>query len=424
MNRIYLIFTILLITAFTAFSPDFVNAQKRRQQKTVRKKTPTVGAAVSQKPALQCSAQSSGEPMTYLVGAGKLSKEDKKRIEDNWGQLIIPQGETERAKEIRQNAENYKKSLIKALTESLETWKKVNPNATAAQIEKQRRLRQERIDYKFNKNSQESKERLAAQSWDWRAVLDVGAVLNQGRGCNTCWAFAATSAAALSIQKNFSETLLIRGYILPDKTTGELSAELAPAFNTNDVMVPFVQDLLNCMPIAEPEICRSGWHGRAFDFMVYGSGVPMTYGDGYPVKDAASGKETIISLEYKAGKKFACQPSAGFRKAASWDYVNSPPDKLPTVEQLKNALIEHGPLVAPIVYDDCLAGYKGGVFNEQDLVKINHAVLLIGWDDAKQAWLIKNSWGEDWGEKGFGWIKYGSNNIGMFAAWIDAVGVY
>jgi cathepsin L len=50
---------------------------------------------------------------------------------------------------------------------------------------------------------------------------------------------------------------------------------------------------------------------------------------------------------------------------------------------------------------------------------INHAVLLIGWDDEKQAWLIKNSWGEQWGEKGFAWIKYGSNNIGVFAAWVD-----
>lgn len=47
-------------------------------------------------------------------------------------------------------------------------------------------------------------------------------------------------------------------------------------------------------------------------------------------------------------------------------------------------------------------------------------VLLIGWDDEKGAWLVKNSWGEEWGEKGFGWIKYGSNNIGVFAAWIDA----
>ncbi len=37
-----------------------------------------------------------------------------------------------------------------------------------------------------------------------------------------------------------------------------------------------------------------------------------------------------------------------------------------------------------------------------------HAVLLIGWDDGKQAWLCKNSWGETGGPNGDGtfWIAY------------------
>ena len=60
-----------------------------------------------------------------------------------------------------------------------------------------------------------------------------------------------------------------------------------------------------------------------------------------------------------------------------------------------------------------------GVFNGQNNRSINHVVMLIGWDDNKKAWLVKNSWGKDWGEDGFGWIAYGSNNIGLFAAWIQ-----
>ena len=58
---------------------------------------------------------------------------------------------------------------------------------------------------------------------------------------------------------------------------------------------------------------------------------------------------------------------------------------------------------------------------------INHDVLLIGWDDDKGAWLIKNSWGTDWGntgghgtDKGYMWIAYGSNNIGFGSAWVRA----
>jgi cathepsin L len=174
------------------------------------------------------------------------------------------------------------------------------------------------------------------------------------------------------------------------------------------------------MPIEKEEICNSGWHGTAFDFMVYQKGIPMIFSDGFTKEDETSGKSITYRHEYKFGEKFACQPNSGFIKAMSWDYVNSPPDKLPTVLQLKNALIEHGPLVAPIHYDACLVNYKGGVFNEKNFGKVNHVVLLVGWDDEKGAWLVKNSWGEEWGEKGFGWIKYGSNNIGVFAAWIDA----
>ena len=35
-----------------------------------------------------------------------------------------------------------------------------------------------------------------------------------------------------------------------------------------------------------------------------------------------------------------------------------------------------------------------------------HAMCLIGYDDGKQAFEVLNSWGEKWGDKGFGWIKY------------------
>jgi cathepsin L len=63
---------------------------------------------------------------------------------------------------------------------------------------------------------------------------------------------------------------------------------------------------------------------------------------------------------------------------------------------------------------------KAEFSTKKNIKDINHVVLLIGLDDAKQAWLIKNSWGEKWGEKGCAWIKYRSNNIGVFAAWIEA----
>jgi C1A family cysteine protease len=35
-----------------------------------------------------------------------------------------------------------------------------------------------------------------------------------------------------------------------------------------------------------------------------------------------------------------------------------------------------------------------------------HAVTICGYDDAKHAVKIMNSWGTGWGENGFSWIDY------------------
>jgi len=45
---------------------------------------------------------------------------------------------------------------------------------------------------------------------------------------------------------------------------------------------------------------------------------------------------------------------------------------------------------------------------------------LIGWDDSKQSWLLRNSWSTTWGMGGYCWINYNSNNIGYGAIWCVA----
>jgi len=415
MKKIFFIFPVALFVLLAVLVGEN-SAQTRKTRRNIRKKTIKVGNSQEPKPQLQCTiAKTGNQEMTYLVGAGKLSKKDKKRIEETYGTLIIPQGESERAKEIRKRAQAFQQNQIDEVVKSFEIWKKVHPNATGEQIRERQKTQDMTLAYLTDNPI--IKESIAERRWDWREhKINVDRVMNQGLRCNTCWAFAATSAANASMQKNQWDQMDAFDF-RPDMETGEMTAVVGALIFWRGNPGPFVQDLLNCMPSAEPEICRSGWHGRAFDFMVYGQGVPMAFEDGYI--DEESETKTPYRRIYSAGKKFPCAPNNGFVKALSWDYVNSPPDLVPTVEQLKTALIEHGPLAAPIYYDDCLANYRGGVFNEQDAGIVNHVVLLIGWDDSKEAWLIKNSWGEEWGEKGFGWIKYGSNNFGAFAAWID-----
>ncbi len=384
-----------------------------------RKRTPAPPPAASPAPPLTCTpAQTAAtERKTYLVGAAPMSSEELTRIEEKWGTLTIPVGETERARQVRIACAAYKQQQIATIEESFAIWTKLHPRATAKQAKLRRAQQDQAIE-----NIQDYKRiqaRMKLRQWDWRSIIDVGPVLNQGKGCNTCWAVTAATAAACSIRKNYAD-LINRPSLNVDPKTGEMIALTGGVSLMAGDPEPFVQDLLNCMPLKKDEMCNSGWHGNAFDFMVFKKGVPLAYQDGYSEPDKRSGKMITYKREYTPGEKLTCNPSAGFLKADDWDYVNSPPDKLPTVEQLKSALAEHGPIVAPIFYDECLANYRSGVFNEKDAGMVNHVVLLIGWDDTKQAWLVKNSWGEGWGDKGFGWIKYGSNNIGVFAAFVDA----
>ena len=71
------------------------------------------------------------------------------------------------------------------------------------------------------------------------------------------------------------------------------------------------------------------------------------------------------------------------------------------ITSIKNALIQHGPLTAGmIVYDDFF-DYSGDVYEHpgSDPDPMNHAVVIVGYDDAQNCWICKNSWGTNWGEE-------------------------
>jgi hypothetical protein len=43
--------------------------------------------------------------------------------------------------------------------------------------------------------------------------------------------------------------------------------------------------------------------------------------------------------------------------------------------------------------------------------------MLIGWNDADQAWILRNSWGEGWGEDGIMRISYTAANVACAAVY-------
>ena len=87
-----------------------------------------------------------------------------------------------------------------------------------------------------------------------------------------------------------------------------------------------------------------------------------------------------------------------------------------TAESIKSALIEYGPLPFCIRFPQNFYNYYGGVFKYkgEDMVG-GHVVTIVGYDDSKECWIIKNSWGTKWGEDGWCRISYDSEE--MIAQW-------
>jgi C1A family cysteine protease len=212
-------------------------------------------------------------------------------------------------------------------------------------------------------------------SFDWRQHNGVTPVRDQG-GCGSCWDFAAHGA-------------LEGSYLINDGLTIDSSE----------------QNSLDCNTVGDD--CGGGWPSGAFEYM----------------EKTGSAKET--DYPYMAVRSNCRTPNQPYR-VLTWGYVGDD-DGVPSVEKLKEALLYYGPLAVCVNATAAFQSYGGvgAVFNEFADGDINHCVTLIGWDDAKQAWLIKNSWGTLWGdtcgfgqEHGYMWIKYGCNKIGYGAEWV------
>merc|ERR1711862_276698 len=60
------------------------------------------------------------------------------------------------------------------------------------------------------------------------------------------------------------------------------------------------------------------------------------------------------------------------------------------------------------------SSYTGGVVTAADCgTDLDHNVQLTGYNAEGNYWIVRNSWGETWGENGFVWVEYGANVCGI-----------
>ncbi|MCK4761515.1 MAG: hypothetical protein KAW12_04885 [Candidatus Aminicenantes bacterium] len=85
------------------------------------------------------------------------------------------------------------------------------------------------------------------------------------------------------------------------------------------------------------------------------------------------------------------------------------------VSGAQGAIQNWGGVSCAVTATSYMQAYSGGVFSYDTNASVNHAVVLVGWDDSlgsSGAWRMKNSWGSGWGEGGMMWIEYGASKIG------------
>jgi C1A family cysteine protease len=215
--------------------------------------------------------------------------------------------------------------------------------------------------------------------FDWRSVKGknyVSKVKHQGL-CSSCVPFgvAATIEASARIEKNIPVTL--------DNEASILDLSEQQMFFTNE-MFP-----LGCN-------CTRGWFIEdALEFSRKTGVVPeaiYTYNPYNPFF-----KPPILNLPKGWEKQVT--------KISGYKAYTDP-------ERMKHHLSTKGPLIASIDIHQDLLFYRKGIYENEVKEKFGaHCICCIGYDDKKGAWLCKNSWGHQWGDSGYIWIKYGNSKV-------------
>lgn len=218
-------------------------------------------------------------------------------------------------------------------------------------------------------------------SYDWRSQCTP--IQNQGY-CGDCWAFASVGTLEANIK-------------IIDGLTKDLSEE-------------FVTD---CYTGQGSNGCNGGWCAHEAWLASFTGANPQGGGAVYEADDPTTCNST--------GNTGTCSGSGypphetidSYADIPGGDSYGVPPDA-----SMKQAIYDYGPIwVAVDASSSAWSNYSGGVLTENN-TSLNHAVILVGWDDAGGYWILRNSWGSSWGINGYMYISYGSDIVGAYADYL------
>jgi KDEL-tailed cysteine endopeptidase len=115
-----------------------------------------------------------------------------------------------------------------------------------------------------------------------------------------------------------------------------------------------------------------------------------------------NGLETEAAYPYKGKDGTKCKYAAKDIKAKITTYVDVNPND---IDALKSAVALQPVSVAIEADTYVFQSYAGGVIKGEDCgTYLDHGVLLVGYGTDKtdgDYWIVKNSWGADWGDNGY-----------------------